>query len=149
MKDRLTNRQQLFAETFALTGRASESAIAAGTNPASAHTRAYRWLKIPAVAEFVESTRFLAFQELRERIVSRVASEVMLGLDCGLSLRRVQRAQRLLYRLGIFVNDPFADERQLRREKMRKKAGQKDQLRTLAGKAISGRVEKQAPWLAG
>ena len=117
----LTQRQRIFAERFALTGRARESAIAAGTNPASARTRAYRWLQKPAVSEFVEETRLIAFSELRERIASRVASEVMLGLKCGLGLRRVERAQRMLYRLGIFVNDPFADERQQRRERMRQR----------------------------
>jgi hypothetical protein len=47
-------------------------------------------------------------------------SEVALGL-CGLKLRRVERAQRMLYRLGIFQNDLFAVEKAARTERRRQK----------------------------
>ena len=118
---RLTARQELFARQFALTGRARESAIFAGTNPSSAAVRANRWLKKPAVSEFVELTRLMAFEDLRERIARQMVTEVEIGLRCGLGLRRVERAQRMLYRLGVFQNDPFAEDRQLRRERMRQR----------------------------
>jgi len=121
----LTERQRIFAERYALTGRARESAIAAGTNPASAHTWAYRWLQLPTVSEFVEMARLVAFEDLRDRIAKQMMTEVKIGLAYGLGLRRVERAQRLLYRLGVFVNDPFAEDRQLRRERMRQRKLQK------------------------
>src|ERR1035437_4794464 len=117
----LTERQRIFAESFALTGRARKSAIAAGTNPATAHTRAYRWLKLHTVREFVEMTRRVAFEDLRERIARRMMKEVESALRCGLGVRRAERAQRMLYRLGIYAHDPFAEDRQLRRARMRQR----------------------------
>ena len=113
---RLTGRQQIFAERYALTGRARQSAIAAGCNPSSAAVRANRWLKIQAVQNFVELIRDIAFEELRTRITKQVMSDVDFGLEHGLGLRRARRASRILYRLGLYKHDPFASERKRRRK---------------------------------
>jgi Terminase small subunit len=121
----MTARQRILAERYALTGRARESAIAAGTNPASAHTRAYRWLKKTSVKKFVALARGIAFDSLCQQISQRMMTEVEIGLSCGLGLRRVQRAQRMLYHLGIYQHDPFAEDRQLRRERMRQRRRQR------------------------
>jgi phage terminase small subunit len=106
----LTGRQRLFVERFALTGQARKSAIAAGTNPSSAAVRANRWLKKPAVRESVQLIRELAFEDLRNQITNHLMREVDLALRTGILSRRLQRAQRLMFRLGIYPCNPFARE---------------------------------------
>ena len=98
----LTGRQELFCQHFALSGRSSKSAIAAGASPASAGVRANRWLKKANVARRVEQLRNQAFRQLRKRIVTGLTAEVYLAMEAGVGSPRTWRLVRLLKRLGLF-----------------------------------------------
>ena len=108
----LTARQEIFAQHYALTGRASRSAIAAGANPASARTRAYRWLNKAEIQGRIEEIREEAFEQFQDRVLGELQGTVLFALNTGVSTPRYRRALRLLYHLGIFPCNPFARERE-------------------------------------
>ena len=98
----LTVRQEIFAQHYALTGCASGSAIAAGTNPASARTRAYRWLKKADICDRIEALREEAFMELRHNVSKSLHRSVMMGLSNGLRYSETRRGIALLKRLKVY-----------------------------------------------
>ena len=98
----LTARQEIFAWHYALTGRASRSAVAAGANPASARTRAYRWLKMAEIQDRIEELREAGFEDLKHEITQGLCATVMAGLESGLNFRETRRAIALMNRLGVY-----------------------------------------------
>lgn len=98
----LTARQEIFARHYALTGRASRSAIAAGANPASARTRAYHWLKKAEIQWRIQELREAEFGEIRHRITERLCASVDAALESGLNYREARRAMALMNRLGVY-----------------------------------------------
>lgn len=87
---------------YALTGRASRSAIAAGANPASARTRAYRWLQKAEIQDRIQELRQESFSELRHDVSETLCRSVKAGLENPRSYREARRAIALMNRLGVF-----------------------------------------------
>ena len=98
----LTARQEIFAQHYALTGRAERSAIAAGTNPASARTRSYLWLKKAEIRERIRKIQAKEFRGLKQEVALEAAQLVCESLVAPRgSYRKGVRALRLLERLGM------------------------------------------------
>jgi hypothetical protein len=102
MREELTSRQELFCQHFALSGRAERSAVAAGTSPASARTRAYRWLKKAEIQDRIEELRDEHFAGLRNQITAELSASVTTSLKTGLCFQEGRRAVALMNRLGVF-----------------------------------------------
>ena len=102
-RERLTDRQMIFAEHFALTGNGTQAAIRAGCrNPNSAHVRANRWLQKAAIQERIQELREEAFGELRTRVTRSLSGSVLLGLRTGINYKEVRRACTMIKRLGVY-----------------------------------------------
>ena len=101
---KLTARQELFCQHFALSGMSCKSAIAAGASPTSARTMAGRWLRKVAVMHRVAQLRNQAFRQLRKQVVARLTAELYLAMEAGVGTPRTWRTVRLMKRLGLFEN---------------------------------------------
>ena len=103
MGEKLTGRQELFAQHYSLTGNGTRAAIQAGCrNPNSAHVRADRWLRKTTVRDRIEEIREEAFEGVKWSIIKGLYGELELGLESGRNYKRASRALRLMQRVGIF-----------------------------------------------
>ena len=100
---RLTHRQELFAEHYALSGNGTKAALRAGCRTYNAaHVQANRWLQRPTIQKRVLELREKAFQKLRNQVTRELANNVKRGLETGTDLRQTRRAVSLMRRLQIF-----------------------------------------------
>jgi phage terminase small subunit len=97
----LTSRQRLFVEYYALSGNGTRSAIRAGCNPASARTKASRWLANSNIQRRVEEIRNRAFRQLRQQVAQEISNAVQLGL-VGDSPRQTRRGIALANRIRLY-----------------------------------------------
>lgn len=87
-----------FAEAYADSGNATQSALYAGVPQSSAHSMGYRWLRDPQVTEMVRDAMNDRLKALGPQAV-RVVEQILLSEDAGLQLR-LQAARDVLDRLG-------------------------------------------------
>ena len=102
LRNALTDRQELFAQHFALTGNGTMAAIRSGCPRRSAHTRAYKWVRKGEVQARIEELREEVFLELRHAISKTLHRSVMMGLSNGLRYSETRRGIALLKRLKVY-----------------------------------------------
>jgi hypothetical protein len=90
-----TSRQRLFVEFYALIGNGAQAAIRAGCNPASARTRASKWLAKDHIRRGMEEIRNRAFRQLRRQVADEILTAVEQGIQSSVNLRRTQRGLAL------------------------------------------------------
>ncbi|MBI2817836.1 MAG: terminase small subunit [Acidobacteria bacterium] len=99
---RLTGRQELFAQHYALTGNGTLAAIRSGCPRRSAHTRAYKWVRKGEIQDRIQELREEAFSELRHDVSETLYRSVMLVLRSGLHYAQARRAVACMNRLGVY-----------------------------------------------
>jgi phage terminase small subunit len=99
----LTPRQEIFAQHYALCGNGTKAAIRAGCNPASARTRASKWLAKDHIRRSVEEIRNRAFRQLRHQVAQEILTAVEQGIQSSINLRRTQRGLALANRIKLYA----------------------------------------------
>jgi phage terminase small subunit len=105
---RITPRQEIFCEHFAVRGNAVRAALQAGCrNYNSANVRAGRWLQKATVRARIRDIRQEAFAELRQEVSHTLLTCVLRSLEEFSYGRQKEcrKALALLKRLGVWEHD--------------------------------------------
>ncbi|MBI3934964.1 MAG: terminase small subunit [Acidobacteria bacterium] len=105
---RITPRQEIFAQHFALTGNGARSALRSGcSNYSSARVRASKWLANLNIRARIREIRQEAFSELRLEVSTALLTCVLRSLEeFGYGHQKeCRKALALLKRLGVWEHD--------------------------------------------
>ena len=103
MKPKLTARQELFCQHYALTGNGTDAAMKAGCRARkSANVRAVRWIAKASIQGRIKELREKFFSELRHHVSETLCRSIIAGMESGLHCAEGRRAIAYMNRLGVF-----------------------------------------------